>query len=195
MSIKNDIEMVREELTSEEKFFEKSVITEKFVKKYKYLLIGAVVSVVVLVSANIAYDMNKESTALAANEALKELNTKPSDASALGRLQSLSPNLHDAYIYSQAIADQDLKALANLKNSQATIVSQLAEYESLKSVSDLEAYALNQEAIYKDLAHVQSAVLLMNEGKIEKAHAKLQLIGEMSSLNKIAQSLLHYGVK
>lgn len=187
--------MVKEELTSEEKFFEKSVMTEKFVKKYKYLLIGAVVSVVVLVAANIAYDMNKESTAVAANEALNKLSNNPSDAGALDNLKSSSPNLYDAYIYSKAIADKDQVTLASLKNSKAMMIPQLAEYESLKTASDLESYALAQDAIYKDLAYVQSAILLMNEGEIEKAHAKLELIGEMSSLNKIAKSLLHYGVK
>ena len=35
MSLKEELEMVKEELSSEEKFFEKAVITEKFVKKYK----------------------------------------------------------------------------------------------------------------------------------------------------------------
>jgi len=35
LSLKQDIEMVKEELNSEEKFFEKAVLTERFVKKYK----------------------------------------------------------------------------------------------------------------------------------------------------------------
>ena len=35
LSLKTDIEMVKDELTSEEKFFEKAVVTEKFIKKYK----------------------------------------------------------------------------------------------------------------------------------------------------------------
>jgi len=45
LSLKNNIEMVKEELNSEEKFFEKAVITEKFVKKYKNLLIGSVIAI------------------------------------------------------------------------------------------------------------------------------------------------------
>lgn len=195
MSIKNDIEMVREELTSEEKFFEKTVITEKFLKKYKNMLIGAVVSVVVLVGVSIAYDSNKESKAVAANEALSELNNNPWDESTLTRLKSLSPNLYDAYIYSKAIVDKDLKTIQSLKTSQALVIPELAKYESLSEVSDLDAYALNQDAMYKDLARVQSAILLMQEGEIKKAHAKLELIDEMSTLGKVAKSLLHYGVK
>jgi len=195
LSIKNDIAMVREELTSEEKFFEKTVITEKFVKKYKNLLIAGVVSIVVLIGANIAYDKNTESTAVAANEALSELNKDASNKEALARLQTLSPNLYDAYIYSKAVVDKDLKTIQSLKTSQAIIISKLAQYESLSSVSDLDSYALVQDAIYKDLAQVQSAILLMNDGKIELAHSKLVLISKMSPLNKIAKLLLHYGVE
>lgn len=61
MSLKNDIEMVREELNSEEKFFEKAVVTERFIKKYKNVIIGSIAAIVVVVGANIAYDMNKAS--------------------------------------------------------------------------------------------------------------------------------------
>lgn len=195
MSIKNDIEMVREELTSEEKFFEKSVITERFVKKYKNIIIGTVVLVVVVVSANVVYDMNKESTAVAANETLSELNKTPSDANAIARLKSLSPDLHDAFLYSKAIVDQDIKVIESLKNSQAILISDLAKYESINDASGLESYSLSQDATYKDLAQVRRAILLMNDGDVEKAHEKLRLISDASSLKQIAQALLHYGIK
>ena len=198
MSIKNDIEMVRDELTSEEKFFEKSVITERFVKKYKNVIIGSVVAIVILVVANIAYDMNKEATAVAANEALNELQLNASNADALSRLNSLSPSLHDAYIYSKAIADKDIEALKKLSNSKSILISDLASYESLqtsKNSSEFDNYALQQNAIYKDLAQIQSAIILINEGKSDKAHEKLLLISDNSSFAKVAKALLHYGVK
>ncbi len=195
MSIKNDIKMVREELTSEEKFFERTVITERFLRKYKNLLIALVASIVLLVGISILYEINEESTILAANEAFNELSINPADQNALTRLEVLSPNLYDAYIYSKAIINKDLKTIENLQTSQAMIIPQLAKYESLRSQNDLEVYSLSQDAIYKDLARVQIAIFLLNSGKIEKAQAKLRLITEMSSLNKISKSLLHYGVK
>jgi len=187
--------MVREELTSEEKFFEKSVITERFIKKYKKVIIGGVLSIVVLVGANIAYEANKESTAIAANEALSELNSDSTNDKALARLKSLSPALHDAYLYSKAIADKDMKTIESLKSSKDTIVSDLASYESAQDISQLESYSLSQDSIYKDLAQVQSAIILMNEGKTQKAHEKLLLISDSSSLSNVAKALLHYGVK
>lgn len=190
--------MVKEELNSEEKFFEKAVVTERFIKKYKNVIIGSVVAVIVVVGANIAYDMNKKSQIQAANATLTQLMQNPSDAANTARLASLSPALHDAWIYSQAIANKDAKALEALQNSQTIIISDLAKYElaqSSKDMAKLDAYASRQNAIYADLAIVQSAVMLMNEGKNEQAHQKLATINENSSLYKIAKALLHYGVK
>ena len=198
MSLKNDIEMVKEELNSEEKFFEKAVITEKFVKKYKNVMIGSVVAVVLLVGGNVAYDLNKAGQVSAANETLAELQTDPTDATALARLKNLSPALHDVWSYSQAITNKDSAALAALKGSKTAIVSDLVSYElaqDSKERGKLDSCASKQSSIYKDLAQVQSAVILLNEGKIDLAHSKLATINEASSLSKIAKALLHYGVK
>jgi hypothetical protein len=190
--------MVREELTSEEKFFEKSVMTERFVKKYKKAIIATVASIVILVGANIAYEINNQATIEAANEALAELKTDSSNTDALNRLKSLSPDLYDVYVYSQAIVTKDTEMMKNLTSSNATLIADLAAYElaqSTKDVSKLNDYAMKQDAVYKDLAQIQSAVLLMNEGDTQKAHEKLLLISDTSSLSKVAKALLHYGVK
>lgn len=190
--------MVREELSSEEKFFEKTVITEKFIKKYKKAIVSTVIAIVVFVTANIAYDLNEQATIAAANKAFNELNNNPSDENVLSELKSLSPQLHDVYLYSKAMKDKDMETLATLKDSKAELISDLVEYElaqNSNTVSSLDDYALKQDAIYKDLAQIQSAILLMKEGEKEKAHEKLLLISDSSSLSKVAKALLHYGVK
>ncbi len=198
MSLKNNLDMVKEELNSEEKFFEKAVITEKFVKKYKNLMIASVVGIVILISANIAYDINKQKTKDAANAALLELKVDPTNAAALTRLESLSPALRDVWVYSQAVLNKDMAALNSLKNSKDSIVSDLASYElavESKELETLDAYAMKQDSIYKDLARIQSAVLLIESGKTDEAHQKLSLISIDSSLAQVAASLMHYGVK
>jgi hypothetical protein len=192
------MDMVKEELNSEEKFFEKAVITERFVKKYRNAIIGSFAAVVVVAAANIAYDVNKQNKIDSANQAFIELSKDANNSDALAKLKSLSPNLHDVWLYSKAVADKDLAALEKLKDSKAMVVGDLASYEIAQNTKDaakLDAYALEQNAVYKDLAQVQSAVLLINEGKIEAAHQKLSLIGEQSPLNNVAKALLHYGVK
>ena len=198
MSLKNDIEMVKEELNSEEKFFEKAVITEKFVKKYKNLMIAAVVGIVVLVGANIAYDFNKQSQIRAANDALLVLSKDAQNSEALLTLKSISPDLYDVWIYSNAVAKGDMLTIKKLINSKAIMIGDLASYEvalDSKDPQTLDSYASKQNAVYRDLALVQSAILLMGNAEIEKAHERLSKISSQSSMNKIAVALLHYGVK
>lgn len=195
MSIKNDIEMVKEELTSEEKFFEKSVMTERFIKKYKNLIIGSVIVIMLLITAKIGYDANEESTIDAANVALSQLLVDKNNEKALAELKDLSPNLYDAFVYSIAIVEEDTKSLEKLKTSKSLIVNDLATYETANNSESLEAYTVQENAIYKDLAQVQNAIILINKGKIEEAHERLLLISDTSSLSKVSKALLHYGVK
>ena len=195
MSLKDNISMVKEELNSEEKFFEKAVMTEKFVKKYKKIMISSVVAIVVIVAANVIYDANENSKITAANTALTKLSKDAKDANALSELKSSSPELYDVWVYSQAIANKDLETIKKLKSSKTLIIGDLAEYESAEDVSAYDNYASKQDAIYRDLALVQSAVILLKENKIDEARTRLLKISRDSSLSNLSQTLLHYGIK
>ena len=190
--------MVREELTSEEKFFEKAVVTEKFVKKYKNVLIGSVVAITLFVAGNIIYNINKQNTLEAANSALLKLESNPSDQATLATLNSLSPALHDVWVYSQALTHNNMKDLEKLKNSKALLIADLSTYETAQNsqnIKKLENYSEKQNAIYRDLAQVQMAIILMKSGKVDEAHSKLSMISVNSPLAQISHALMHYGVK
>jgi len=195
LSLKDNISMIKEELNSEEKFFEKAVITEKFIKKYKKVMIASVAVVVLVVGANLLYDANERSKVTAANAALFKLQADANNAAALNELKGLSPNLYDVWVFSQAVAKKDLEALKGLKNSKALIVGDLAKYEVAGNAASLEEYASKQDAIFRDLALVQSAVMLLNENKIDEAKDKLSKVSKDSSLNKMVSALMHYGIK
>ena len=198
MSLKDNIGMVREELTSEEKFFEKAVVTEKFVKKYKNVLIGSVVAITLFVAGNIIYNINKQNTLEAANSALLKLESNPSDQATLATLNSLSPALHDVWVYSQALTHNNMKDLEKLKNSKALLIADLSTYETAQNsqnIKKLENYSEKQNAIYRDLAQVQMAIILMKSGKVDEAHSKLSMISVNSPLAQISHALMHYGVK
>ena len=198
MSLKTDIEMVKDELTSEEKFFEKAVVTEKFVKKYKNLIIGGVIATVLFIAGNVTYTINKQNTIDSANAVLAELQINSDNKATLARLESLSPALSNVWLYSQALVNKDTATLEKLKNSKALLIADLASYEAAQNTKDaqkLEAYANKQDVIYADLARVQNAVILMNEKKIDEAHEILSMININSSLSQVAKALMHYGVK
>jgi hypothetical protein len=198
LNLKENINMVKEELNSEEKFFEKAVITEKFVKKYRNLIIGSVVVVISVVLANIIYEINSANKITAANYALDRLQEDDKNSTASAELKTLSPELYDVWRFSQAMANKDLSILKELQNSKALLISDMAKYElaqNEQSVKMLDSYALTQDAIFKDLALIQSAIILMNENKIDEAREKLSNISNSSSLTELSKALMHYGVK
>lgn len=195
LSLKENIDRVKEELNSEEKFFEKAVMTERFVKKYKNALIGSFVVIVVAVGANIAYDANSAQNKTAANEARATLQKEGANEQALAELKAKSKTLYDVWQFAEAIKAKDAAALEALRSSNAPMIADLAAYESAKTSADFDKYASKQGALYKDLALVQSAVLLMGENKTDKAHQKLLMISPDSPMAQVASALLHYGVK
>ena len=198
LSLKQDIEMVKEELNSEEKFFEKAVMTERFVKKYKNLMIAFVVIVILLVGANIGYTLNKQHRLDSANATLASLNTDPTNKTLEAKLHSLSPSLYDAWKYKQAVKAQDITAFKSLENSKTLLIGDLATYNVASLSNDIKlltAYTLREDAIYKDLANVQIAVLYMKEAKLKQAHEKLAMISIQSPVSQVANALMHYGVK
>ncbi len=198
MSLKTDLEMVKDELTSEEKFFEKAVVTEKFVKKYKKVIIGGVIIIALFIATNTAYSAYKQNTIDAANEALSELQRDANNPAISAKLKGLSPVLHDVWVYSQAVANKDTAKLETLKNSKALLIGDLASYEIAQSTQDLTklaAYAKQPNALYADLARIESAIILIKEKKLKESHELLSMINGNSPLAKVAQTLMHYGVK
>ena len=198
MSLKENISMVKEELNSEEKFFEKAVITEKFVKKYKNLMIGLVVAIIVVVVANVVLEANKNAKIKEANQLLATLKANANDKNAKIQLSHLSPNLYDVWSFSQAIVDKDIETLKKLQSSKANLIGDFATYEVASQSGDMDKlneYSMRQGAIYKDLALVQSAIILLDKKEIDKAHQKLKQVSATSPLSKVVLALSHYGVK
>jgi len=198
LSLKEDINLVKDELSSEEKFFEKAVVTEKFVKKYKKVIIGSVIAITVVVAGDLVYEWNKQQTIAEANIALMQLQNNPKDEAALAKLQTLSPVLYDVWRYSKAVVNQDVKTLESLEGSKALLIGDLSTYEAAQTTQDKEkllAYTQKQGAIYRDLAQVEIAIIDISNNKIDEAHTKLAMISENSPLSNIAKALMHYGVK
>jgi hypothetical protein len=190
--------MVKEELNSEEKFFEKAVMTERFVKKYKKVIIGAVVAVAVIVVGDVVYNVKEQNRIESANKTLAELQKNPNDKMAAQKLNSLSPKLYELWLYANSINSGDVEGLKIVSGKDDIIISDTATYEMAQLLADkkaLENYAKKHNLIYQELANVLKAVLLLEDQKIEEADAILAEISVDSPLKEVVNTLKHYGVK
>jgi hypothetical protein len=198
LSLKENIDMVKDELSQEEKLFAGAVQTERFVKKYKLQLISALVAIVLILVSNSIYQASLEQAIESSNEAYLTLLSNSEDEQAAKVLQENNPALYDAWMFKVAVEKNDEATLDTLSSSKSSVVADLASYELAalkKDKTALNEYSLNQDAILKDLAILNEAVLLMQEGKTQEAKRRLALIDESSSLNKLAMLLQHYGTK
>ena len=198
MGTKENIEYIKEELSSEEKFLESVIKAEKFFKKYKkpLLAIGAVL--VLFIVGYSGYELKKEHDQKVANEALAKLLANPEDHKALETLRQKSPKLFTLYSYKVAVEKKDKKALEALVSSSDPIVSDLARYHLAllkRSDHDLGIYAGDKEAILRDLALLDEAYLLYGKKQSTKAHEELSKIDTKSPAAPFALLLGHYGVK
>jgi len=190
--------MVKEELSQEEKFFAGAVQTERFVKKYKTQLISVLVVIVIALIANSVYQSNVQESIERSNEAYLALLKNSEDVKAANTLKQNNPELYDAWQFKVARENADEAGLQKLSTSSSDVIADLASYElaALKQdKSALHAYALKQDAILKDMAILNEAVLLMQEEKTDEAKKRLSLIEETSPLKKLAMLLQHYGIK
>ena len=198
MSLKENISMVKEELSTEEQFFEQAVKTERFVKQYKKPLLAAVVAVVLFVVGTMAYDAYAGSKRSAANAAYLMLQQDPSNLEAQATLKSNAPQLFEAWQMAVAVKAGDVKTLQALSASKTQEIADISAYEAAaneKNAAALDEYAYRQSALYKEMALIDEAVILLREGKIEQAHQKLKSVDSDSPVAPLAEALAHYGVK
>lgn len=198
MSIQENIQTLKDELSSEEKFFESAIRTERFVKKYQKPLMASVVSLLLVVGAAIAYQAYDQAKIENSNAALNTLLMNPQDKSALESLKKENSSLYELFALSKAIKESDVKGLQALKNAKSPEIADIATYETAAMMNDqksLEAYTKKQGGMYQDMALIETAVILIRGGDAVSAHNNLALIKEDSAVYPIAQILGHYGVK
>ncbi|MGE4471419.1 hypothetical protein [uncultured Sulfuricurvum sp.] len=198
MSLKENMDALKEELNSEEKFFESAIRTERFIKRYQKPLIAVVAASLLAVGGAIAYQAYKNGKIESSNAAFNVLLTNPSDTKAEQTLKNDNPELYDLWRLSRGIAQNDVTILDSLKNSEAFGVADIAGYETAAIKGDakmLEEYTKKQGALYKDIALLELAVKAIEEGNVATARQKIALIPEDSPIFQAGQALSHYGVK
>ena len=190
MSIKDDINYVKEELSADEKMIEGALKIETLYKKYKLLIWGVVGVSVIGFGAKVVLSEIKEYKLNDANNALITLQTKPNDKEAQKVLKENNPKLFDLYSFSIAVKDKNTKELDRLASNKNDIIADISAYHS-----SVIANKSGESLYYKNLSLVESAYLDIKDKKIKEAKAKLDMIENRSSVSSLAGILSHYTIK
>lgn len=188
MSLKDNMDFVKEGLSSEERFLESFVRVERIFKKYKLIIISAVVIIVLAVVAINLTSYFKEQNAIKANIIFQELLKNPNDEKALETLKGLNSNLYDIILYSQRDSKKDISI-------NAKFFKELYAYEKAmkeQSVNKLGDLSMESDFLLKDFAIFNKALILAENGKYKEAKDSLKLIPETSKVKDLVALLNHY---
>ncbi len=194
MSLKENMDAVKDELNSEEKFLEGMIKAESALKKYKKPLIFILSLIVLAVVAKAILGYIHQSNIEASNVALAKLEKDPQNSEALNILKSKNPKLYEAYIFSKSSKSLEISKLTELKSKMSDEnLKDLLDYQ-IASISEkgIESYASKDGAILKDLAILEEAFKLLQEKKIKEADMKLDSISQNPALKSLVQNLKHY---
>ena len=189
MSLKENVNYVKDELNSEEKFLESFVKVERFYKKNKFIIIAIIV---IAIGASVAYYTTKSlqrSNQFEANVAFNTVIENPKDAAALATLKDKNVRLYEIAQYINA-AKENQNASTEIK-----YLKELVAYKKAletKDINQLNTISMQNDFLLKEFAIFNKALLLTNEGKFEDAKATLKLIPSNSKVTELANILNHY---
>ncbi len=189
MSIKENVDYVKTELSSEEKFLENFVKSERFFKKYKTLVFGVIATLIIAIIGILIKNTLDESNKFEANIAFNKVLINSDDAQALAILKEKNQQLYDVAKFLQ------LKNEAKPAEINLPLLKELSKYQialNEKSISQLDNLAMQNDFLLKEFAIFNKALLLTNEGKFSEAKTTLTLIPETSKAYELAKLLNHY---
>ena len=189
MSIKENVDYVKEELNSQEKFLESYVKGERFYKKYRTLIFASIAIIVIGAIGLVIKKNVDESNKLEANLAFNKVLQNSNDKEALELLKNKNEKLYEVALFLQG--KNENKAV----DINIPVLKELAEYQvalSNKNVDELSNLSMQGDFLLKEFALFNKALLLSNEGKYEDAKTVLKLIPQTSKAFELANLLNHY---
>ena len=188
MSVKENVNYVKDELSSEEKFLENFVKGERFFRKYKTLIFAIVVlAIIVPIGYVIKKDLD-ESNKLEANAAFNKF-LESNDEKALATLKDKNEKLYEIALFLQARKDNKTVEI------NTPVLKELAKFQiamESKNTKELENLSMQNDFLLKEFAIFNKALLLTNEGKFEEARTALKQIPQTSKATELANLLNHY---
>jgi hypothetical protein len=190
VSIKDDVNYVKKELSGDEKVLESAFKLETLYKKHKFKIWGVAVALVLFFGGKAIQESMHEAQLKTANEAFLVLQQNPTDKASFKTLEENNPALLELFFYSQAVKNQDAKTLKTLSSSKNEIIADASAYTA--AVLDKKPV---DSILYKEMALFEEAYLAIGAGDAKTAKEKLELIDERSPLAVITGFLKHSIIK
>ena len=192
LSIKENLNAIKDELTTEEKFLESMIKGENFLKKNKKPIILALVAIGVGILASMGYNYIKEKNLKESNQIYTKL-LKSDNPSLEKELKDKNPSLYTLYRFQKVIKSNDSTKIKDLISSiKDPILKDLATYQSSSLEKKNLMIYVGNDGIYKDLALLEEAYLKLQNKEYAKAKEILELIPINSSLYQLANSFKHF---
>ena len=189
MSTKENVDYIKEELSSQEKFLENFVKGERFYKKYKILIFAFIAIAIIGSIGTVIKGSIDESNKVKANLAFNKILQNSNDSEALLELKNTNEKLYEVALFLQAKKDA--------KSAEITLplLKELSQYQealSNKNIEKLNNLSMQNDFLLKEFAIFNKALLLTNEGKYDDAKTALKLIPQTSKAFELANLLNHY---
>lgn len=189
MSLKENVDFVKKELDSEEKFLESFVKVERFYKKNKKILLLAVTVLIIGIAGyslkNYIDAQNKAQSNIAFTQFLNDNNNE----AALATLKDTNTRLYNVALYIKAKNENTTPEIND--KYLGTLLSYKKAIED-KNIEQLNTLAMQKDFLLKEFALFNKALLLTQNGEYEQARQTLQMIQKDSQVKDLVALLNHY---
>ena len=184
MSLKENVDYIKEEISTQESFIENFFKLEKFYKKYKIAIISIAIVCIVAVVGTLVLNYVVEQNRIAANDAFNNCLENPNNKTALEDLKSKDENLYKIAMYVNNKTEIDIEFFKEL-----SVYSKAMEKEDLV---ELGKVTQNQKFLLKDFALFNKALIQAQKANYKEAKATLKLIPLTSNVSSLVKMLEHY---
>lgn len=185
MSLKENVDYIKEEISTEETFLEKFLQLEKFYKKYKKVIFGvASISFLFFIGVNIS-NYIKEQDLIKDNMMFNKVLSNNEDKISLEYLKQNNQQLYKLAIYMKnKDSATDLEFLKEL-----SIYSKAIKENNIDKISSV---SVKQDFLLKDFAIFNKALIQAQNKQYKEAKETLSVIAITSDVRKLVDMLNHF---
>ncbi|EOE7366123.1 MULTISPECIES: hypothetical protein [Campylobacter] len=183
LAIKDDLNYIKTEISSQEQFLENAIRSERFIKKNKKIIIAIVAVAVAALIAYAVLDQIKSSNITESNQAYAALLSNPNDKEAKQTLMQKNPSLFALYAIKTAYDSNNTKILDEATN--------LTIDPLLKQILQ-NAKGESGDGLLSTYNSLVKGYELLAENKLPEAKIEFSKIPSNSPLEPVAKNLEHY---